>query len=103
MAAELLVVHLKIRHRATGLTSPAIATQGLLAQTLVRTRIQPQAWGFWANCSQDAFSRKFSRKLRWCSPGKNSKNRVIENRSISGLGSSRLAPARKSAQIISRQ
>src|SRR6266849_3695653 len=33
MAAELPVVHLKIRHRATGLTPPAVATQDLLAQT----------------------------------------------------------------------
>ena len=33
MAAELSVVHLKIRHRATGLTPPAVATQDLMAQT----------------------------------------------------------------------
>ena len=33
MAAELPVVHLKIRRRATGLTPPAVATQDLLAQT----------------------------------------------------------------------
>jgi hypothetical protein len=36
MAAEFPVVHLKIRHRATGLTPPAVATQNLLAQTFVR-------------------------------------------------------------------
>ena len=36
MAAELPVVHLKIRHRATRLTPPTIATQDLLAQTFVR-------------------------------------------------------------------
>jgi hypothetical protein len=35
MAAELPVVHLKVRHRAAGLTPPAIATQDLLAQTVV--------------------------------------------------------------------
>ena len=34
-AAELPVVHLKIRHRAAGLTSPAVATEDLLAQTVV--------------------------------------------------------------------
>ena len=33
VAAELLVVHLKIRLCATGLTPPAVATQDLLAQT----------------------------------------------------------------------
>jgi hypothetical protein len=48
MAAELPVV-LKIRHRAAGLTPPAVATEDLLAQTFVRHRIQPQASGFWAN------------------------------------------------------
>jgi hypothetical protein len=39
MAAEFLVVHLKVRHRATGLTSPSVATQDLLAQTFVRQAI----------------------------------------------------------------
>ena len=36
VASEFPVVHLKIRHRATGLTPPAVATQDLLEQTLVR-------------------------------------------------------------------
>ena len=36
MAAELSVVQLKIRHRATRLTPPAVATQDLLAQIFVR-------------------------------------------------------------------
>jgi hypothetical protein len=40
MAAELPVVHLKIGHRATRLTPPAVATQDLLAQTFVRQRVQ---------------------------------------------------------------
>jgi hypothetical protein len=35
MAAELSVVHLKIRHRAAQLTPPAISTEDLLAQTLI--------------------------------------------------------------------
>ena len=71
MAAELPVVHLKIRHRATGLTPPAVATQDLLAQTFVRQGVQPRGSGFGANHSQDAFSRRFSRKACCCSPGKN--------------------------------
>jgi hypothetical protein len=70
MAAELSVVHLKMCHRAAGLTPPAIATQDLLAQTFVRKGVQPQS-GFGANHSQDAFSRRFSRKACCCSPGKN--------------------------------
>jgi len=43
MAVELPVVHLKIRHRATGLTPPAVATQDLLAQTFVRQGVIEQA------------------------------------------------------------
>jgi hypothetical protein len=35
MTTEFLVVHLKIRHRATGLTPPAVPMQDLLAQNFV--------------------------------------------------------------------
>jgi hypothetical protein len=49
MTAELPVVHLQTRRRATGLTPPAVATQGLLAQTFVRQGIQPRGSGFGAN------------------------------------------------------
>jgi hypothetical protein len=51
MAAELSVVHLKIRHPTAGLTPPAVATQDLLAQTFVRHGIQPKAGGFGVNHS----------------------------------------------------
>src|SRR5450755_1050735 len=60
MAAEFPVVHLKIGHRAAGLTPPAVATQDLLAQTFVRQGIQAGGIGFGANHSQDAFSRRVS-------------------------------------------
>jgi hypothetical protein len=80
MAAELSVMHLKIRHCATGLTPPAVAAQDLLAQTFVRKGIKTQplpatidseATGFWANHAHDAFSRRFSRKACCCASGKN--------------------------------
>src|ERR1035437_2487991 len=45
MDAELPVVHLKIRHRATGLTPPAITTQDLLTQTFLRQGVQPRGSG----------------------------------------------------------
>ena len=60
LAAKLLMVDFQVRHRAAGLTPPAVATQDLLAQAFVRHGIQPQAAGFWANHSQDGFSRRFS-------------------------------------------
>ena len=65
------VMDLQVRHRATQLTPPSIATQYLLAQTFVRQGVQPRGSGFGTNHSQDAFSRRFSRKACCCSPGKN--------------------------------
>ncbi len=103
MTAELPVVHFKIGHRAARLTSPAIAPQDLLSQIPIRHWIQSQAGGFWANRAHDAFSLRPPRNACRCSPGRNLKNLVIENSSVSGSPLSRLAPARKSAQIISKQ
>jgi hypothetical protein len=45
VAAKLLVVDFQVRHRTARLTSPAIATQYLLPQVLVRHRIKPDATG----------------------------------------------------------
>ena len=78
MGAELPVVDLKIRHRATGLTPPDVSTQDLQEHTLVRQGIQPKFSWFWTNHFHDAFSRRLSRKTCCCSLGKNLKNRVIE-------------------------
>ena len=55
LAAQLLVVDVKILSGTTDLASPTIATQDLLPQTFVRHRIQPKAGGFGVNHSQDAF------------------------------------------------
>lgn len=41
VATEFFVVSLKIRHSTARLASPAIATQDLLAQSLIGQRIQP--------------------------------------------------------------
>ena len=69
LAAKLLMVDFQLRHRAAGLTPPAVATQNLLAQTFVRRGVQSKACG--ANHSQDTLSRRFSRKVCCGSPGKN--------------------------------
>jgi hypothetical protein len=103
MAAEFPVVHLEIRHRSTGLAPPAISTQDLLSQPFIRNRIQPQAGRVGPRWVHDAFSLRPPRNACCWSPGKNLKNLVIEYSNISGFPLSRLAPARKSAQIISRQ
>jgi hypothetical protein len=46
LTAKLLMVNFQIRHCATRLTPPAIATRNLLSQILVRNRIQPKARKF---------------------------------------------------------
>ncbi len=103
VTAKLFVVNLQIRHRPARLTSPAIATQHLATQRLVCNWIQFQAWVFWVRRIHEAFSVKPSRNACLCSSGRNLKNLVIENSNISGSPWSILAPARMSAQIISRQ
>src|ERR1017187_9647418 len=84
LATKLFVMDFQVRHRAARLTSPAIATQHLLPQTLVRNRIQPQAREFWASPAHDACSLRVPRNVCLCSPGRNLKNLVIENSSVSG-------------------
>ncbi len=103
VAAKLFMMDFQIRHRATRLTSPSVATQDLLTESFVGNRIQPQARGFWANRTHNVFSLKLPRNVCLCSPGRNLKNLVIENRSVSGSLLSRLPLARKSEQIISGQ
>jgi hypothetical protein len=79
------VVHPEIRHRAARLTPPAIATQDLPPQAL-RTTSGPaaSAAGFLSRRTHDAFSLRPSRNACLCSWGRNLKNLVIENTSISG-------------------
>ena len=92
MAAKFLVVNLQVRHRAARLTPPAITMQHLLPQPLVRRRVQPQGHGLWTNRAHDAVSPRPVRNVCRCSSGRNLKNLVIENSSISGSPWSRLAP-----------
>jgi hypothetical protein len=102
VVSKFLVMDLQVRHCPARLTPPAIATQDRLPQSLVRHRIQPQGRRLWTNRAHDAFSMR-TRNVCRCSSGRNLKNLVIENSSVSGSPLSRLAPARKSAQIISKQ
>jgi len=103
VAAKFLVVNFQVRHPPARLTPPAVATQYLLPKNFIRCRIQPQGYGPWAERAHEAFSFRLTRNACLCSPGRNWKNLLIENSSISGSPWSRFAPARKSAQIISRQ
>jgi len=64
---------------------------------------KPQARMLWWSAVHDAFSVICSTNACRCSPGRNLKNRETECKSVSGSPWSRFAPARKSAQIISKQ
>ena len=101
--AKLLVVDFKIRHSATRLASPAVATQHLMAQTVVLFGIQAQACMLRSEHSHDAFSVTWCRNVRFSLPGRNLKNRNADCKRTSELSFSIFAPAKKSAQIISRQ
>ena len=103
VAAKLFVVNLQIRHRAARLTAPAIAAQHLLLKILIRKWVEPNSARIRKHRGHDAVSFRPPRNACLCSPGRNLKNLVIENNRVSGSPLSRLAPARKSAQIISRQ
>ena len=101
--AQLLVVDLKALPRTTDLTLPAIAAQYLFSELLVALGIKPRARALGANPIHEAFPFTSCRKACRCSPGRNLKNRDMDCRSTVGSSFSRFAPARKSAQIISRQ
>jgi hypothetical protein len=103
MTAKFLVVNFKIRHGAARLAFPAVAAEYLVAELLVQREIKPDGRTFWSDPVHDAFAVKWSRNIFRCSPGRNLKNRRIDCRRTCELPFSRLAPAKKSAQIISRQ
>jgi len=63
------VVHLKIGHRATGLTPPAVATQDLLAQSFVGHRVHRNGETLGPIVLMMPL-RRVSRKACRCSPGK---------------------------------
>ena len=103
LAAQLLVVDLQVLARTADLASPAIAAQYFFSELLVELGVKPQPRLFSRNPFHEAFSVTSCRKARRCSPGRNLKNRDMDCRSTVGSSFSRFAPARKSAQIISRQ
>ena len=103
LAAQVLVVDLQVLSGTTELASPAIAAQNLFSKLIVWFGIKPQARSLRSNSLHEAFPVTSCRKACRCSPGRNLKNRDMDCRSTVGSSFSRFAPARKSAQIISRQ
>ena len=103
LTPQLLVVDMQVFLGATELASPAIALQHLFSQLIVHLGIKPQARLFGSNPLHEAFPVTSWRKACRCSPGRNLKNLDIDCSSRVGSSFSRFAPARKSAQIISKQ
>jgi hypothetical protein len=103
LTTKFLVVNLQIRSASAALTSPTIAAQYLLPKLFVELAIKSHARLFGCNPVHKAFSVTSWRKACRCSPGRILKNRDMDCKSSVGSSFSRFAPARKSAQIISRQ
>jgi hypothetical protein len=97
VTSKYLVVDLQIKHCAAFLTAPAVAPKYLLPTSLIGPEI---VW--WPVAAHAATSKPLRNCCFWLSD-RNRKNLFIEKTSVSGSPSSRFAPARKSAQIISRQ
>lgn len=57
VAAELLVVDLKLAHSSAPLALPTIPLEDVSAQLLVGRRFQPQPWLFQSNRFHDALGR----------------------------------------------
>src|SRR5205809_4522539 len=103
VTAELLMMDFEISHRPTRLTSPAISPQHSFGQLLVLAFFEPDRRSFQQILVHRMFCVASSANACFCSPGRNPNNREIVCSNRSGCPLSRLAPARKSAQIISRQ
>src|ERR1700758_2759378 len=103
MTAKELMMDLQVLHCSASLAFPRVPLQNFLPQLLISDLIEPQACLLWPDGFHDALVSTSWTNSLCCCCGKNLKNRVIENRNVSGSPLSKLAPARKSAQIISRQ
>jgi hypothetical protein len=99
--AKLLMVHLEISHLPAPLASPTIPAQYFVSQDFICIRLQPHFEVFSIRFHDAVVA--YCRKICRCSAGRNRKDRDIACKSASGFPLSRFAPARKSAQIISRQ
>ncbi len=96
------MVYLEFANMSTALAPPAVALQYLMAQPSIGFRVESQSRASWAKRRHEAF-RTCSRNSCCLGRGRNSKSRPSEISKASGFPFSRLAPAKKSAQIISRQ
>ena len=96
------VVDLELLALAASLALPVIPLKNLAAKELVILGAKSQTRAF-GSFPAHAESLILSRNSCCCGKGRKWKNRSSDTSSTSGLPFSKFAPARKSAQIISRQ
>jgi hypothetical protein len=96
------VMDLKAFDAAARLATPAISLQDLAAESPIGFRIKPQSWSFRAHPSQRVIWTFSTSCLLW-GFGRPITSRVSESNKASCFPASKLTPARKSAQIISKQ
>ena len=101
-APRLYVMDLKAFHAPARLTAPSISLQDFVAELAIRFRFKPQAGPFREDPFQNV-TRTSSRSCFLCGLGRPMTSRVRQGNKASRLPASKLTPARKSAQIISRQ
>ena len=102
IASGLDVMHLEIFHAATMLATPAVAVEYLVPQSPVRFWIKPQSRTFPVLRAHDAIDIR-CRSSAFIRSGRNSISRHTDMSNVPGSPSTSCAPARKSAQIISKQ
>ena len=96
------VMDLEILHLPAQLATPAISLQDFAAELAISIKVKLQAWPSGTNPGQSV-TCTFSRSCSRCSFGRPMASRVRQGNRASRSPVSRLTPARKSAQIISKQ
>jgi len=101
-APPLNVMHLKIFHPPAPLATPSVTLQDFTAELAISFRVKSQAGPLGADSLQNVTCAS-SRSCFRCGFGRPMTSRVRQGNKASRLPASKLTPARKSAQIISRQ
>jgi hypothetical protein len=101
-APRLNMMDLKILDSPTPLATPSIPPQDFPAELAISFRIKPQPWALGTGPFQNV-TWTSSRSCFRCGFGRLMTIRVRDGNKASRLAASKLTPARKSAQIISRQ
>jgi hypothetical protein len=101
-APRLNVMDLQILHAPAGLTAPVVSLQDFTAKLAISFRVKPQAGPLCTDPLQKVTCTS-SRSCFRCGFGRPMTSRVRQGNNASPLPASKLTPARKSAQIISKQ